>query len=71
MGLDPLTWINSPASPSTNGRGMNRSEQIFHSKPDKMPKSASKPIAGRQDEALWIFEEYANDLRQIVAKRLH
>jgi len=50
---------------------MNRSEQIFHSKPDKMPKSASKPIAGRQDEALWIFEEYANDLRQIVAKRLH
>jgi hypothetical protein len=39
-----------------------------------MSDPASKPTAGRRDEALRILEEYADDLRQIIAKlrgRLH
>lgn len=75
-GTGPFDLDQLSCAPSPNGRSMdmNRSEQIFHSKPDEMLKSASKPMGGRQDEALLILEEYANDLRQIVAKlrgRLH
>lgn len=47
---------------------MKKLEHIPFCKPDEVSKPASKPAAGRRDEALRILEEYADDLRQIIAK---